>query len=761
MNITAKRIILTGPPNSGKTTLFNWLTGFRHRVVNYPGSTVFLSVGSLLDKYGLSADVTDSPGIYSLFPRSDDEKIAVQALFKDEKPDLVILVLDEGKLEIQLPLLFQLKEAGFSAVTALTMRDTLPPDDLADLDFLSQALKTPVVSVDGLSGKGLYDLTQSLKNFWGHSADLPQQNPPEGAGFVNAPAVLSSQTFAKRANKSSASPALASPSFAKHAKPKGAGFVSSPAVASQAFAKRANKSSASPALASPSFAKHAKLQMTAVVRALAVASQVFIRRAKPKDADFVNRQTSTEKRVNKSVASSASDSKKIRQWDQKTLSLALARSKQLVSQAKTRRRAAQPVFTKDNPFYSHRWDRLFLHPVKGLFLFAGIMTALFYSIFWLAAPFMTAVDGLFSFLTAQTIERLSDWPRLADFIGNGLLTSFGAVLIFVPQIFILFAGIALLEGSGYLARAVALMDGPLSKIGLSGRAFVPFLSGFACAIPAILSARNFRSRREKLMTFFAVPFMTCSARLPVYALLLSFLFYGQSAWKPGLSLSLIYIGSFLLGALAVALLNLFLRKEDHDVFLLDLPLYRRPDFAKIVRGAMRRTRHYVVKAGPAVFTVALLIWLLTHLPLAPGLSPAERIGQSYAGQIGRVAQPLFELMGVDWRVGLALIAAFAAREVFVSALILVFSIGRAGGGVSLLQSMQTAVFADGSPVFTTASVSALTVFFMFSLQCLSTTAVVYKESGSFKLAFAQLAILNVLAWVMAVLTYQSLHFLGL
>ena len=639
MSAKRKRIILTGPPNSGKTSLFNWLTGFRHRVVNYPGSTVFLSVGRLLEKYGLLADVTDSPGIYSLFPQSEDEKITVQALFRDKKPDAVILVLDEGKLEIQLPLLFQLKEAGFPVLTALTMRDTVPHGALVDTDFLSQELKSPVTPVQGLTGKGMYELIQLLKG------SLPE---------------------------------------------------------------------------SPSKQK---------------------KRDSPKNqlARFF--------------------SKKNRKWDPTRLGGALARSKNLVSRAKKAPKKAGAGDPKDNPFYSHRWDRLFLHPQKGLLLFAGIMMALFYSIFWLAAPFMTAVDGLFSFLTGQTVEKLSKWPRLADFAGNGLLTSIGAVLIFVPQIFILFAGIALLEGSGYLARAVALMDGPLSKIGLTGRSFVPFLSGFACAIPAILSARNFRSRREKLMTFFAVPFMSCSARLPVYALLLSFLFYGQSAWKPGLSLALIYIGSFLLGAGAVAFLNLFLKKEDHDIFLLDLPLYRRPDFVKILRGAARRTKHYIVKAGPAVFTAALLIWLLTHLPLAPELSQSERIGQSYAGRMGRAIQPLFELMGVDWRVGLALIAAFAAREVFVSALILVFSIGRAPGGASLLESMQNAVFADGSPVFTTSSVSALTVFFMFSLQCLSTTAVVYKESGSLKLALSQLLTLNVLAWLMAVLTYQSLNFL--
>ena len=388
------------------------------------------------------------------------------------------------------------------------------------------------------------------------------------------------------------------------------------------------------------------------------------------------------------------------------------------------------------------------------------MFGLFSSIFWLATPFMDIIDKIFSFLIEQTGQSLAFSPKIADFISEGILASFGSVLVFVPQIFILFMGISLLEDTGYLARAVALMDGPFSKIGLSGRSFVPFLSGYACAIPSILLARNLNSKREKFMTLFSIPFMSCSARLPVYALLLSFLFYGQSAWKPGLALSLIYIASFFLGVSAVFFLNLFLKKEEKEIFLLDLPIYRRPVLTKILQNAGKRTQHYIIKAGPAIFTVALAIWLLIHFPLQPELSPAERIQHSYAGQIGRIVEPLFGAMGLDWRVGVALIAAFAAREVFVSVLVLVFSITAVAEETlsqSLLETMKAASHADGSLIFTTTSVLGLIVFFMFSLQCLSTSAVIYKESGSLKLAITQFLTLNVLAYFMSVLVYQGLN----
>ena len=603
-------VILVGPPNSGKTTLFNWLTGFKSQVVNYPGSTVQLSTGSLQKKYSLNVQITDTPGIYSLFSGSADEKITSRFLFSKKSP--VILVLDSMKLEIQLPLLFQLKEAGFPLIAALTMSDLM--ETPLDLETLSRLIQTPVVLVKGLTGEGVQELASKIGSVLREKKTIPQP---------------------------------------------------------------------------------------------------------------------------------------LKNWSVKKRNQILERSRQIAHESQRGERK--------NTFLSEKFDRFFLHPRWGIVLFCGVMFTLFSSLFWLAEPFMSAVDNFIGF----SIDQILHWGGKSwwvDLTANGIVMSVGAVLVFVPQIFILFAGISLLEDTGYLARAVALADGPFSRVGLSGKAFVPFLSGYACAIPAVLAARNLPSRRERWMAWFAIPFMSCSARLPVYTLLLSFLFYGQAAWKPGLALTAIYTGSLLLGVAACFVLNKVLKPDSQkNPFIVDFPLYRPPRLLKVLQNAYRQTRHYIVKAGPAIFFFALVVWFATNF--SGNLTPVEEIQYSYAGYLGRWIEPFFETMGLDWRVGVGLLAAFAAREVFVSAVALLFGITAGGDSFtgSLLEQMTVAVNSQGERVFTTASTVGLIVFFMFSLQCLSTTAIVYKESGSLRLTSVQLVALNVLAYAAAVLTYQSLR----
>ena len=476
MNLS-KKILLIGPPNSGKTSLFNWLTGFKHKVVNYPGSTVLTGRGKLLKKYDFSAQVIDTPGTYSLFAQSKDEEISFKTLIDNKENSIVVLVLDSSKLEIQLPLFFQLKSTGFSPIVALTMPDVSEKSYQLDSDKLSQELKTKVVFINGSTGQGLFDLIKEIKK--------------EKTDSINI--------------------------------------------------------------------------------------------------------------------------KKMESWSDKKFNQMSEKCHKIIRNCLS----SHDESSKENPFYSHKWDRFFLHPKFGLILFGLIMFLLFSSIFWLAQPFMTAIDESFSFLIDQTRSFLSFKPLVAEFFSNGILAGFGAVMVFVPQIFILFIGISLLENTGYLARAVALMDGPLSKVGLSGRSFVPFLSGYACSIPAILSARNISSKTEKFLVYFSVPFMSCSARLPVYALLLSFLFYGQSAWKPGVALSFIYICSFLLGIIFVVILKKFIKeKESKESFLLDLPIYRRPSLIKVFNHAFSQTKHYITSAGPAIFFCSLRYMGIKLLPFS-------------------------------------------------------------------------------------------------------------------------------------------------
>jgi len=375
---------------------------------------------------------------------------------------------------------------------------------------------------------------------------------------------------------------------------------------------------------------------------------------------------------------------------------------------------------------------------------------------------MDLVDHVFGFLAANSAEALGG-GFLGDFIGNGLIAGAGSVLIFVPQIFILFFGLNLLEDSGYLARAATIIDRPFQKIGLSGRSFFPLLSGFACAVPGVMAIRNLRSRREKWIATFILPLMTCSARLPVYALLLYFVFRDEAAWKPGVALAGLYLLSVVIGAIAATLLNRMLKSEKPAPFIMELPFYRRPKWGLVLRLTMMKTKSYIVNAGPTIFGFVLILWLGTHFPGLHNANPSDRLRESVVGQAGQLLEPVFKPMGSDWRVGVSLMSAFVAREVFVSSLAVILNVTAEKEGIqdSLLANMREARTPDGHALFTPASVAALIVFFMIALQCLSTTSVVWRETGSAKFAFSQILILNSIAYVLAIIVYQSLAAAGL
>jgi ferrous iron transport protein B len=339
----------------------------------------------------------------------------------------------------------------------------------------------------------------------------------------------------------------------------------------------------------------------------------------------------------------------------------------------------------------------------------------------------------------------------------------GAILVFVPQIFILFIGIHLLESSGYLARAATVIDRLFSFVGLGGRSFVPLLSGFSCAVPALIAARNIPSERDRKITQFIIPLMTCSARLPVYTLLLGFLFKEQAAWKAGVSLAALYFSALLLGGLVAAFLNKILAKNlVQGTLMLELPLYRRPRLQVILRQTITRTMSYVQKAGPVILVIALILWFGTRFPNYNMEDKSERLESSYLASVGKQIEPLFEPMGVDWRIGVGLISAFAAREVFVSTLAIMFKVSNDDEETQvdgLMNIMGSAKNQSGQLIFTTGSVVGLLIFFVIALQCMSTYAVALKETGSQKFAIVQLLAFNILAYLLAVGAYQAISFL--
>jgi ferrous iron transport protein B len=415
--------------------------------------------------------------------------------------------------------------------------------------------------------------------------------------------------------------------------------------------------------------------------------------------------------------------------------------------------------------FTSRIDRIVLHRYLGFPIFFIALMGLFAAIFWAAQPFMDAIDSGFT-IAADSVARMLPDSMVSRFLAEGLVSGVGAVAVFFPQIMILFFLMTLLEDSGYLARGAALVDRPLSALGLHGRSFVPMLSGFACAIPAVFAARAIPSRRERLLTIWIIPLMSCSARLPVYALLLAALLPG-AAWQKGISLAAIYVSSLLIGAITAGIASrLVFKHKGSSLLAMELPVYRAPRWMPILRMTWARGFAYLQRAGIPIIVVSAVLWLLSNFAFSPAsiVAPAQTMETSVAAQLGHQMEPALKPMGVDWRVGVGLISAFAAREVFVSSMAIVFHVDgddEATQQAGLLEQMRTATFPGTSQlIFTPASIVGLIVFFFFSLQCFSTVAVVRKETNSWKLAGLQLLFYTGVGYVLAVASVQVLRALG-
>jgi ferrous iron transport protein B len=620
------RFILVGPPNSGKSTLYNWLTGSLAKVVNYPGSTVDYMTGDLAAHWGAGhqVQVMDSPGTYSLHPKSEDEEVTLKLLKrtdKETKADAVIMVLDPTQLSRHLVLALQVARLGYPMILVITMKDLLEKQNIQlETEILKNHFGAQVFLVDGKLGGGLEPLVQYLKFF---------KHPDH---VINHDSLITSHL----------------------------------------------------------------------------------------DQEIIQ--------------------------SQKLSALAL------------------PLRERLSTVWDHtlKLDSFFLHPVLGYVSFFVIMFLLFTSVYWVATPLMDLVETAFGAMSEKVIVSFPD-SEFARFFSEGIVTSFAAVFVFVPQIFILFFFLSILEGSGYLSRAATMIDRPFSKIGLSGRSFVPFLSGYACAVPALMATRNISSSQEKWMARMIIPLLSCSARLPVYGLLLGFLFWKSPAWMPGLVLSCLYILSMVVATLAAGVLNRFIEKEKTSLFLMELPLYRFPLIRSLWLQAWNKTKTFILRAGPVIFVLSVFLWLGMNYPkVNPELSAdTTQLEYSYLGRMGQHLEPVFEPMGLDWRGGVGLIAAFAAREVFVSTLAVLYHSDEEAGDPGLIEKLQQAKNSEGQMIFTTSVMWGLILFFMIALQCLSTVGVMIKESQSWKLAMIQLVLFNVLAYGVAVAVVQGLRSFGI
>ena len=414
---------------------------------------------------------------------------------------------------------------------------------------------------------------------------------------------------------------------------------------------------------------------------------------------------------------------------------------------------------------SDRLDAVLLHPVAGWIAFLGILFAVFWAIFSFAKIPMDGIESLKGLL-ATAVENSMAEGDLRSLLVDGVIEGVGGVVIFLPQIILLFLFIGLLESSGYMARAAFLMDGVMARAGLSGKAFLPLFSSYACAIPGVMATRTIHSAKERLVTIFVAPWMSCSARLPVYFLIVPLLLHeSEGSWKQALVLFAIYA----LGTLSAFVVAKLLRKRlgpdgTPAHFLLELPPYRLPQGSYIFRHVADRAWSFVRNAGTLILGLSILLWALSTYPKHPGDDPAEALAHSAIGRIGKVIEPIVEPLGFDGRTGTAILTSFAAREVFNSSMAILFRVEETDDETETRSRIRDRVAAakrpDGTPLFTPLTLISLLVFYIYALQCLPTTAVVAREAGSWKWAIAQFVFMSGFAWLASLIIYQTGRLLG-
>jgi ferrous iron transport protein B len=741
-------VVLTGNPNCGKTTLFNALTGLRAKVGNYAGVTVERKEGRLLGTPAdIGARVLDLPGTYSLSPQSLDEQISRDVLLNRlpelPAPALIVVVVDASNLQRNLYYTTQVVELGYPTLIALNMIDVARNNGHSiDAAKLAVQLGVPIVPIVASEGQGLPELRQEIFN------SLQQSKNTVPRRFCELP-----NCFQKEAD---AITALLAETFHEHR--------------AQAAAEALLILSNERALAS-SVEHYPPL----VERAVEQARQKL-------DAAGVDwRSAAIEGRY---LTVSA------------------------IQRAVTMETAA-PAET-----FSDRLDRVLTHKVWGTLIFVIIMTLMFQSIFTFARIPMDALQSGVDWL-GNNVGKMIPRGDLNSLLVDGVIAGVGAVIVFLPQILLLFLFIGFLEDTGYMARAAFLMDRLMSKVGLHGKSFIPMLSSFACAIPGIMATRTIESPKDRLVTILVSPLMSCSARLPVYTLLIAACIPNITVLGflklSGLTMLAMYLLGIVVALFMAWLFKKTLLKGEPPLLIMELPPYKRPLFRVVIRHMWDRSRLFLRRAGTVILGINILLWFLATYPRSAaidkqfaarrvaiqgsipqkGTSPdssgsqnviseapqvqaqlaaldneeaGTKLRRSFAGRMGRLIEPAIEPLGFDWKMGIGIVSSFAAREVFVSTMSTVYNVGKYDRSESSMSSMaktlRAQIRADGSPVYTPLTAITLMVFYVFALQCVSTVAVVRRETNSWKWPIFQWVYMGVLAWSLAFLTFHGGHLFG-
>ncbi|MHC0444473.1 ferrous iron transport protein B [Flavobacterium sp. 3-218] len=698
MSVQNINVSLIGNPNTGKTSVFNQLTGLNQQVGNYPGITVEKKIGFCKLPNNVKANILDLPGTYSLNASSMDESVVIELLLnKNDKlyPDVAVVVTDVENLKRNLLIYTQIKDLEIPTILVINMSDRMERKGISlDIPYLEEKLKTKIALVSSRKGLGIDELKELIVSYKNITHEP----------CLNA-SVIDPEYFEKL----------------QHA-----------------------------------FPNQLMYKLWLVIT---------------QDVNFSNLDRNE---VRSTFTKSHSELKRLQQKE-------TIKRYQFINDVLKEGLKVDASMAKD---IRAKLDRVLTHKVWGYFIFFAILFLIFQSIFsWSTIP-MDFIDSTFASLSSWVAAELPS-GILTDLLSQGIIPGIGGVIIFIPQIAFLFLFISILEESGYMSRVVFLMDKIMRKFGLSGKSVVPLISGTACAIPAIMATRNIENWKERLITILVTPFTTCSARLPVYAIIISLVIPSKRIFGflnvQGLTLMALYVLGFFAAILSAYILNKVLKLESKTYFVVEMPSYKMPLLKNVGINVVEKTKAFIVGAGKIILAISIILWFLASYGPGKEFNDAEtivkerfanttldetqfenevnsqKLENSYIGLMGRAIEPAIQPLGYDWKIGIALISSFAAREVFVGTLATIYSVGDTDNESTIKSKMQAEVRPDtGKKVFDFATGISLLLFYAFAMQCASTLAITKKETNSWKWPAMQLIFMSGLAYFTALIAYQLL-----